>query len=241
MPDEEPEIEDSKLKMWIVGGARTLVNVVPIAGGAIAQAWSEYDTHKQNERVEEYFRNLGARLEALSAQVGDLKDRIESMPDAAELLERTVEAAIRETSPTKRAVYSLIYSNFIAAPAATSADDRIDILNHVEHLTDTDLNVLRRFAQHGTQRGDMLTNSVNPGFAPVGAQREPDNAWLNTHGNLVHSLTKLTSRGLIMDAVFNAGIQFAGDSGSGFNRFRQKAWQITPMGIKVIRALTTNG
>ena len=37
------------------------------------------------------------------------------MPDAAELVEIAVAAAKRETSETKRAVYSRLYGNFLAS------------------------------------------------------------------------------------------------------------------------------
>ena len=229
----------SSMKSWIVGGTRTLTNLIPIAGGAIAQAWSEYETHKQNERVEEYFQALAQRLKDLGDRVDTLQRHIAQMPDAAELLERTVEAAVREVSSSKRSVYPIVYMNFLLAQDQTTPDERTSILDHIEHLTATDLNVLSKFGQQRALGGEVLTNSVDPGWGAVGGPKEPDDKWLQQHGDLVHSVTKLTSRGVITETYLNRGMATSGESASSFNRFRRKAWCITPIGRKLLDSLQT--
>src|SRR4051794_15342165 len=96
----------SNTKAIITGSVRTLAQLVPIAGGAVAQAWSEYEFHAQNKRMQEYFDSLAEKLQALQARYNDLQQRIGSMPDTAELLERTVSAAKKETSDAKRQMFS---------------------------------------------------------------------------------------------------------------------------------------
>jgi hypothetical protein len=39
---------DEKTKAIITGSLRTLAQVVPIAGGAVAQAWSEFEGFPRN-------------------------------------------------------------------------------------------------------------------------------------------------------------------------------------------------
>ena len=51
------------------------------------------------------------------------------------------------------------------------------------------------------------------------------------------TVAKLVARGLIHDAVINAGFGYSGDASSSFNRFRSKAWTITPMGRKLLQAI----
>jgi hypothetical protein len=99
----------------MAGSLRTLAQLVPMAGGAVAQAWSEYEAIRQKQRTEEFFDQLREHMVVLERQHSDLRQKIESMPDAAELVEIAVAAAKRETSETKRAVYSRLYGNFLAS------------------------------------------------------------------------------------------------------------------------------
>jgi hypothetical protein len=227
-------------KAIITGTVRTLAQLVPLAGGAVAQAWSEYESYSQTKRTEAFFTELAAQLRALESAQTDLKSQIGSMPDAAELLERSVAAAKRETSDAKRQTFSRLYSSFLAAPQTTTPDERIDIIHHVEQLTEADLNLLLEFMRNGgTMRGDTVTGTTNTGFSQVG-QQAPDGAWLQKYGHIVHSIAKLESRGLLYPAVVNAGFQYSGEAGSSFNIFRQKAWRITPIAVKLINSIQTS-
>jgi hypothetical protein len=224
-------------KAIISGTVRTLAQLVPVAGGAVAQAWSEYESFRQNKRIEDFFSELRIQLESLEASHADLKGKIASMPDVAELLERTVALAKRETSEAKRQSFSRLYSSFLAAPDKTNPDERIDLIHHVEQLTEADLRLLAEFSKHGgTLRGDIITNTVSPGWTAIG-QKQPDASWLQDHGHVVHSISKLEARGLIRQASFNAGFQSSGEPGSSFNMFRRKAWHIAPIGVKLLKGL----
>lgn len=228
---------DSDTKAIIAGSLRTLAQFVPIAGGAVAQAWSEYESHAQNKRTEEYFYQIRQDLLQLQLTCADLQNRIASMPDVAELLERTVAAAKKETSDAKRRMFSRLYTHYLAKPNETSPEERLDIIYHVEQLSEADITLLRSFYTNGgVMRGDMVTGTVAPGWAAV-RQKESDTDWLQKHGPAVHSLSKLESRGLLLRTHLNAGFSYAGDSSSPFNRFRKQAWQITPIGIKILQAL----
>lgn len=78
-----------------------MAQAVPLVGGALSQAWSEYETYKQNERVEEFFELLTKRLAAIEKETADLAARVKQLPDAAELLEEVVEGVKRETQREK--------------------------------------------------------------------------------------------------------------------------------------------
>jgi hypothetical protein len=228
-------------KAIITGSVRSLMQLVPIAGGPLAQAWSEYESHSQNKRIEEFFDRLTTQLRALESSHKNLESLIRSMPDVAELLEKSVAAAQRESSADKRQYYSSIYRNFLAAPHATTPDERIDIINHVEQLTETDIELLLKFfnTKHGIMRGDMITDTINVGCSTIG-QQDPDGDWLQKYGNIVHSIAKLESRGLLYTAFFNGYFAPMGDGRSSFNNFRKKAWQITPIAEKLIDSMKTD-
>lgn len=222
----------------IKGSLRTLAQLVPMAGGAVAQAWSEYESIRQKQRTEEFFAQFRENIGVLEQQHADLKQKIESMPDAAELMEISVAAAKRETSKVKRAVYSRLYSNFLASPSRTTPAERLDLIHHVEHLNDADITLLQRFtAGSGILRGDMITGTTMPEWETVGGPRERDSAWLDRHGPVVHSLAKLDARGLVHEAMLNAASFSGGGMPNSFDRFRSKAWTITPMGKKLLEAL----
>lgn len=221
----------------ISGAVRTLAQFVPLAGGAIAQAWSEFEAHAQNKRINEFFDHLAKVLEDLQKRHSDLRDRVARMPDAAELLERAVAAAKRETSNAKRMCYPRIYAHFIENPDQTTPDERLDIIFHVEQLSEVDINLLAKFRSgSGVMRGDMLTDTVHPaGMTFSRTDNEKD--WLATYGHIVHSLAKLEARGLLMETQMNAIFSWAGNSAAPFNRFREKAWRITPIGLRLLSSL----
>lgn len=222
----------------IAGSLRTLAQLVPMAGSAVAQAWSEYEAIRQKQRTEEFFDQLREHIGTLERQQSDLRQKIESMPDAAELMEIAVAAAKRETSETKRAVYSRLYCNFLASPSLTTSAERLDLIHHVEQLNDADISLLQRFtACSGILRGDMITGTTMPEWETIGGPRERDSAWLDRHGPVVHSLVKLDARGLVNEAMLNAASISGGGMPNSFDRFRSKAWTITPMGQKLLQAL----
>jgi hypothetical protein len=221
----------------IAGSLRTLAQLIPVAGSAVAQAWSEYDAIRQKQRTEEFFNQLREHMAALETQNYDLRQKIESMSDAAELMEIAVAASKREVSEAKRAVYSLLYSNFLASPTETTTAERLDLIHHVEQLNDADLQLLHRFSRgNGILRGDMITGTTMPAWEQVGGPRESDSAWLEQHGPVVHSLAKLQARGLIHEAMLNA-VFSGGSTPNSLDRFRSRAWTITPMGRKLLQSL----
>ncbi|MBE2282039.1 MAG: hypothetical protein IAE77_01110 [Prosthecobacter sp.] len=233
-----PPFDDTKA--LIAGTIRTLAQLVPGVGGAVVQAWSEYEAHSQSKRIHEFFNQLADHLRGLEAQHQDLKSHVQKMPDVAELLERCVAAAKRETSDAKRRVFSMLYSQFISAPESTSPDERIDLIHHIEQLTDPDLTLLETFGRHrGAMRGDMITGTVTPGLTQASHQSH-DSAWLTRHGSTVHSISKLIARGLLHDTVLTDSFFYHVDGPSSFDRFREKAWIITPMGRKLLNAIGVN-
>ena len=136
----------------------------------------------------------------------------------------------------KRRMFSRLYSHFLSQPGETSPDERHDIVHHVEQLSQSDLTLLDLFSRRRAMRGDELTNTVDPGWGKVGKE-ESDIDWLQRHGALVHSIAKLESRGLLLQTHLNAALSYAGDPGTSFNRFRGRAWQITPIGMKLAKSL----
>jgi len=243
MSDEKNEFpgEGHPIRQLISGGVRSLANFDPTGTcGAIAQAWGEYEGHKQSARVEQFMVSLGQRLEGVEAATGLNTEAISQMPDVAELLEQCVQAAISEFSDQKRGLYSEVYFNFLSRPTETSPDERFNIVMEIEQLTGSDLGLLRRIGEHGAASGDQLTGTTQPkSYAVGGMSRQEENQRLmDTHADLMHGIVKLTSRGLIREVDRVSSFVSFGEADSEMNTFRQTSWRITPMARKLLAALS---
>lgn len=240
MSDEDVEkslpLAESKTTAIIKGGIRTLAQLVPVAGGAISQAWSEYETFTQNRRVDEFFTRLGSRLSIVESQIGDLSARIRQLGDAAELLEEIVEGVKRETQTDKRQSYVNTFIYFVKDPGKTNRDERRSIIADLDVLTSQDFGYLSKFTA-GNWRGDMITDTGIYGFSPTGEGHEADKEWERILGPAIHSLAKLEARGLIVRTTINASFSMSGPGDAWYNQFRRKAWQLTPMGAKLLEAI----
>ncbi len=245
MEDDKQNIKTSDLRSMlevnenetiIKACIRTMIQPIPGLGSAFAQAWSEYDSLRQNQRVAEFFNLLATGLNEVEVKQELLVKNICEMNDSAELLERVVKSITVEVSDTKRMLFPKVYLHFISSPHASSVDERIDLVHHMENLSEADIGVLKKFAEQKAIRGDYLTNTVNPKPIPIN-EEEDDSKWLVSYGALVHSIAKLVSRGLIYTANVNLPSGHSGSNNSSFNKFRMSAWQITPLGRKLCLAL----
>lgn len=235
-PQDPIDLFETRNAAIIKGGLRSLAQTMPGVGGALSQAWSEYENYKQNERVEEFFELLTKRLSAVEQQVTDLGERIQKLPDAAELLEEIVEGVKRETQHEKRGWYvnALIY--FFREPTGTSRDERRSIIEDLDTLTLQDLKYLARFAG-GVMRGDALTDSWDAGWSNVGEPASAeDKKWDAILGPASNSIAKLESRGLVVRTADGGSFFSSGDGGAWYNRFRGTAWRLTPLGGKLLNA-----
>ena len=214
-------------KAIIKASVRTLAQLVPIAGGAVAQAWSEFEGIQVN-----------TRLGALEAQATTIKDQIEHMPDFSRLLEDTVEAVRRESDDRKQQVYPVFFLNLILQSPTLPPDERSFLLETLDTLTENDLEVLRKFQEHGWSRGDILTSTSGGDWAPVGV-RSPVNAkYENLLEPAMISTAKLEARGIILPIPNEHAFISSGTRGDWYDIYRQRAWKLMPMGRKLLQTLT---
>lgn len=221
----------------IKGGLRTILELVPSVGGAISNAWSEFESHRQNQRIEEFFRNFAERLKAIEKQYGDLKEKVGQLSDAPELLDRIVDLVRREPNDNRRQRYVAALCAFVSAPAATSHDERLSIIDSVEILADQDLRILEMFKKHENLRGDMISGTMSPGWSTTENDHELSKSYETLLGPAIQSLAKLESRGLITPDEINASFSSTGDSAAWYNKFRRKSWRITSIGKKLLYSI----
>jgi hypothetical protein len=229
---------DEQTKAIIDGSLRTLVQVVPIVGGAFAQAWSEFEGYQRNARIDAFFAGLGRRLEALEADASAIKERIKRMEDFPRLLEDTVDAVRRESDDRKREVYPIFFLNLILQSETISSDERSFLLETLDSLTEHDLTVLRQFEETGLSRGDILTQTTRGEFAPVGVQSPFNAKYERLLAPFMISTAKLEARGIIFTVPNPGGFSFTGSGGEWYDIYRQRSWKIMPVGRDLLKMLS---
>ncbi|MEK7954301.1 hypothetical protein [Luteolibacter soli] len=241
---EQPPIpEANAIRSLIEGGARILSAAIPGVGSVIVQGYTEYVSARREQRAQEFFEFVVGELKKLEQRQEELAKNLSEMPDAAEILERAVEAATKETAAEKRPMYSKAYLNFITAPGDTQPEDRVSIISEIEQLTFNDLEVLARFGARNPLRGDELTGTTHPDYgamvAPPGfggaARARPD--WRQQHGPLISSLQRLQARGLLSEVHINRGSSTPGGEDPQFTTFRMRGWQATALALRLVGAI----
>ena len=219
---------------------RTLAQLVPLAGGAAAQAWSEFDSIQRNARIEEFFAQVNARLRALESNSATIKDRIERMPDFPRLLEDTVDAVRRESDDRKRLVYPTFFINLMLQSPTLPPDERSFLLETLNTLTEHDLGILRQFQQGGWNRGDILTNTSQGDWAPVGVQNPLNDKYEKLLAPVMISTAKLEARGIILPVPNRHEFTFAGTGDEWYDIYRQRTWKLMPVGRDLLGTLSPN-
>lgn len=240
-PLDPIDVAEPRNAAIIKGGIRSLGQAIPIVGGILAQAWSEYESYRQNERVEQFFEQLTVQIASLERDFGDLKEQVGKLPDVAELIEALVDGVKRETQADKRPMFANALAYFMREPTETSIDERRSIIADLEILTLQDIHYLQKFVGGTVLRGDWLSDSVFPSWATVPASGGPDfedDKWDGILGPAINSLAKIESRGLLIQTAVNATFGYSGTADTWYNRFRAKAWRLTPIGAKLLAAIT---
>ena len=171
-------------------GLRTVVAGVPVVGGFLAQAWSEYESHVQSERLDEFFEEFAKQCKQLEARILKSRNTPKLVVNSPPSSSRVIYKVERETSKEKRRMYAEALAKSVAAGGQISFDEKLTSLDTLDALTETDIQVLGRIALGGRV---------------VWLQ-----AWHRTpvrHGKqlpeplakLIVSISKLESRGLISE------------------------------------------
>ncbi len=213
---------DTDNKSLIKMGLRSIAASFPVAS-SIAQAWSEYESKTQSQRIEEFFNNFRSEIEAISDRIEAVKGYIIDSGEIPSLIERSIDKIKREASDSKRARFAHLLANNIAAAEELNCDDKISFIEALDTLTEQDILVLSIFKPDQRIRVDeILESGILNRYA--GAERM---------GRLVSSITKLESRGLIGETISDKDVDsyaMLGDPSSFENRWKIKYFELSPYG-----------
>lgn len=207
----------------------------------LVQGWSEYEGNVFRNRVEAFFTEVGARLESLESLQAAHLGQLLSVEAQIALLEETVAATAREPQIEKRDAFARFYVSAITGNLGDDPDVVRSLLQELDSLTSSDLNILRRFEAQGWSSGDILTGTVNlmMGQSPYLQSKASDQEALLAPLHL--SITKLETRGLIRSAARTkgGGLMYDGTN-SPLDKFRHGFWELTYLGRQLLSAISQN-
>jgi hypothetical protein len=223
------KIADTTTSALIKGGLRSIAASVPIVA-SFGQAWSEYESQTKSLRVDEFFRTFRELVARMQAELTEVKHHIETSGEFPALLEKTVEHVQRELSARKRRLYAQALLNNVVAGPARPYEEKLNIIDALDALTERDLQLLHNFASGA----DIQINDFV--FSTQFFRDERD--WEAQLGPVVASLSKLVARGLVSEtAPANRAFDYSGSADHWINRWRRKTFVLIPFGKIVLESL----
>ncbi len=224
-----PTKED--IESLIKSGIRSIAAFAPPTA-CISQAWNEYESKKQSQRIEELFDLLKTEIKRVEERIQSVQDHIIKSGEIPTIIENTVDKIRREASKEKRGRYARLVANLIASGSNLLYDEKLSYIETLDFLTDQDLHILAHFAPDQHILVDhFIKNRILKDTTQEGI------------GRLVSSLAKLESRGLIGETspVEGASLAYFGDDNSWDNRWRKKHFELLPQGRKFCQMVFKDG
>ena len=227
MQDNKFKMENNKIENSIKIGLKTIAASFPVAA-SFAQAWSEYESRVQFDRIQRFFDEFGRELDAIKDRVEKAENYIKRSGEVPSQIERTVDRIRKEVSARKRKIYAHLLSNLVTTSGTLTYDDKITFIDSLEALTDQDLTILSLFKPDQQLRVKDVVNS--PMLKDLSG-----NERLN---KLALSLSKLESRGLISEAIGPADQGLMAkiyDSFGWQDKFKDKYFELLPHGLTFMK------
>ena len=221
------EIAPHPYSAVVRGALRSIAASIPGAA-SLGQAWNEYETHRTASRIQELFDNLKAALEGLVVTVGDYGNVLKQCQDFPELLEITIDKVRKEFGKTKRATYARVLARLVVGSDASEHEDRVALLEGLDSLSETDLQVLMLFqGKEEVQIRELL-------WRELGFKGDASNhLWeYSCH------LAKLESRGLLLKVSHGNGVVYVPHGmTAAVARSQESKYRLLPLGGRLIEVL----
>ncbi|MGA2625172.1 MAG: hypothetical protein ABSF91_15050 [Bacteroidota bacterium] len=221
---------ESTFSRLVKGSLRSIAASFPVFS-SFAQAWSEYEGHKQAERVDKFFQHFANELQRQEAKIRAAENHIKESGEFPELIERAIASAQRTNSEQKIKRLAQALVSCISAGNAVDYGDKLSLLDALDSLTENDMAVLSIFVDGKTRRVEQIFRNTSL----RGLSQD------EKLGLLILSLSKLESRAIIGETSapgsdFIAGI---GPMDDWFNRWRAKYYVLLPFGKLIVSSLSS--
>lgn len=203
-------------------GLRAAATTVPALAPFI-QVWNEHEAVELSRRVDRFWmafvneaKLCGRRLEAMERSV-------ESVAESLQVIQEALASARRDSVPEKQEMLGKAAARMVAAGQTVHHDTKLSIIDALDSLTLSDIQCLRGLRGHERVKVAALAPDYNS----------------KRLGELVLSLSKLESRGLIgqtdgPDSDTNA---WTGSAERWDNQWRQRFYCVLPAGDAMLEAI----
>lgn len=213
-------------------GLRSAAVSVP-ALGSLVQLWNEHEAIELKRRLDQFWNAFALEAQYNEKMIQEIADQVKSntedvnyLKELIAIVERSVQYAKLEPSDDKQKLFAVIAINSIAFGPARSFDENISIIDAINMLTITDIEVLKRFQGRKSIKVDDMREASEEESLSI----------------LIASLSKLESRGLISETARSGNINaitFYGDSEKWDNKWRIRIYGILPFGTRLLEMSQT--
>jgi hypothetical protein len=163
---------------------------------SLAQAYSEWEAHKLDERINEFQKLVEAEFRYLKTRLTDLETRLnESAQEFPALLEVTIERVRREHNEMKRLWYARLFCGALARGTSMPTEDKIDLIQQLETLNSDDLSLLKLLGDGKARKLEDI-KARDLGWSYEG-EAFPE--------AFVASISRIESRGLLIATAASGG------------------------------------
>ncbi|MDH3353252.1 MAG: hypothetical protein OEL87_02290 [Nanoarchaeota archaeon] len=223
-------MKNDDISQLIKSGIRSVSASFPFMA-SVSQAWCEYESHIQQERVNAFFLDFASRLDKVENHLKEIKNS-EQNKELVSLLERTIDSVRKETTEYKRSIFSLLLANCVVEYDALEIETKLELVDLLDRLSLTDIQLLRQFSHEGNLRVETLGNFFNAPWT-----EESDRKF----GEIIFSLSKLEARGLISQTQDNIGGKiWERKQDHWINRWKFKHFEILPYGRLFLKLIGRN-
>ena len=216
---------NNEIEKFIGIALRSISASVPIAA-SWAQVWNEYNSTQQNRKLELFFQELedlakNQSIEIRNAMTATFNDEF------PHLIEKTAEHVKKSLDEKKIHDNAVILVNALKAGSSMTVDRKLYAIETLNILTSDDIEVLRKIPEQSPIKVESILGIENSRHANIEAAL----------GDLVVSLAKLESRGLIAESSSLSYMSVStsiGDPGHWRNRTLSKHYVLLPFGMSFL-------
>jgi hypothetical protein len=222
------DITPHPFRAMIEGAARSIAASIP-GVASLGQAWSEHETHRMGERIDELGRNVADELRVINERFDIQEDLIAKCFDQfPSLLEITIEKVRREFSDEKRKRYAHLLARLIVDGNVRTYDEKIILIESLETLTELDINVLKLLEGHSGVAVKEMNREL------LGLPGDDTKQLLE----LACCLSRLESRGLILKSFTQTGLTITPHGMEQWvAKWSDTEYQVLPLGKRVTGVL----
>jgi len=201
-----------------------------------AQAWNEYNSLVQAERLRDLFIRFGIEFDAIARQVHEVRDKVCEPSECIHLFQVAMDKAKETARSEKRHRFARILARSLANLPRATLDDREQFFLTESLLSEQDVRVLAFFPRGQIRQVQELVPNVAGWLIPPSRQ--------NATGILAQSLSKLSYLGVLAETWSGQAMSSRASAGpvdAWWNRWEAKYFELLPYGTQFVEFVEESG